>query len=78
MLNGDANKHEVRGAPLSLHVNYAKSLQKESRNHRNCTRNNLMLNALMVCLVEIMRFAPDESFVNERFNISRFDQDNAV
>ena len=50
-----------------------KSLQKESRNHRNCTRNNLMLNALMVCLVEIMRFAPDESFVNERFNISRFD-----
>ena len=44
-----------------------------------------------VCLVEIMRFTPDESFVNERrariatrkrcgqgFNVSRFDQDNAV
>jgi len=29
-------------------------------------------------LVKVMRFAPDESFVNERFNTSRFDQNNAV
>jgi hypothetical protein len=44
---------------------------------RNCKVAH-MLNALMVCLVEIMRFAPDEFFVHEGFNISRFDQDNAV
>ena len=41
-------------------------------------RNTLILNNLTASLVKIVRFAPDEFFVNEWFNISRFDQDNAV
>ena len=28
--------------------------------------------------MKIVRFTSDESFVNERFNISRFDQDDIV
>jgi hypothetical protein len=29
-------------------------------------------------LMEIVRFAPDESFMNERLDMLRFDQDNLV
>jgi hypothetical protein len=41
-------------------------------------RNTLIRNNLTASLVEIVRFAPDQFVMNERFDISRFDQNNAV
>ena len=41
-------------------------------------RASAAADATFQSLMEIVRFTPDEFFVNERFNISRFDQDNAV